>query len=126
MEEEFSILSSYLKMIASIEDCQKLYINNDYVNVYDITLKNSLWRFISGNSRETTIKFINDVVYRSMFFTLMNINNVNRTIILNDLIESMKGIDSLIYTYSDDKIMVSKLRVIREKIDNFVNTAKSS
>lgn len=124
MEEEFSILSSYLKMISSIESDQKLYINGSYVNVYDINLTNSIWRFLSRNSRETTIKFINDVVYRSMFFILMNNNNVNKVIIMNDLLESMKGVEKLIDTYSDDKIMVSKLRVINEKIDNFLKNNK--
>lgn len=121
MEEEFSILSSYLKMISSIESEQKLYINKNYVNVYDVNFTNSLWRFVSGNTRETTIKFINTTIDKSMFFILMNTNNGNKSIILNDLIESKKGIENLIDTYSNDKIMISRLKVINEKIDHFVN-----
>lgn len=125
MEEEFSVLSSRLKLISSIEDKQKLYIYKNDVNMYDDNFKNSIWRFVSGNSREKTIKFINKTVDKSMFFILMNTNNINKTIILNDLIKCKEGIMRLFDTYDRDKMMVSKLRVIYEKIDGFTNNIKT-
>lgn len=121
MDEDFCSLSSKLKLISSIDEHKKLYIGYNGVNVYDDNIFNSVWRLMSFNSRHKTLNFINETIDKALFFILMN-KNSNRDIILNDLITSKKGISSLIETYDDDIMIVSKLRVINEKIDGFIKT----
>lgn len=75
----------------------------------------SLKRYISGENRTELIEFLNQLIYR----TIKAINDYKdfRTIIVNHLYASKKGIINLEKTYRDDPNIVANLRVLISNIN---------
>lgn len=82
--------------------------------------------FMTGDSRDTTLHFFSSTIDRSceIISAYLHSNNVQEQIfcanILQDLMNSVKGLRSAQITYESDKLVVCEIEVLIENIQAFI------
>jgi hypothetical protein len=110
-----------LKFISTFEVGQKIDCTN--LRVESNTIITPIKRFFMGDSRDQTIKFLNNTIDRSFEILQVYLNSEKRSEqiicnnIINDLRGSIKGLDNLKETYKEDKIFVCSIDIIIESIN---------
>jgi len=124
-----------LKIISQIKENEKLSTNMEQLSI-DQSMCQFLTRAYYGNSRDTTLKMIDNVVTNALELTdktlnqgLNNSDNVKKEKnILNEepshllhrfllqMSNAIKGLENLKVTYKDDVSVQSKLDLINEKM----------
>lgn len=115
-----------LNLIAKIEQGDKLYIQDKYVNI-DTSYIQSIMRWYWGVDRKSTIGFIKLVINRAFEFCNELIGSETKMLhrLTNDLKNSISGLTKLKQTYAVDKLVQAEIDVIiediRTKIDSVLN-----
>ncbi len=106
-----------LNLIAKIEQGDKLYIQDKYVNI-DTSYIQSIMRWYWGVDRKSTIGFIKLVINRAFEFCDELIKSDTKMLfrLTNDLRNSIGGLTKLKHTYVVDKLVQAEIDVIIEDI----------
>ncbi len=106
-----------LNLIAKIEQGDKLYIQDKYVNI-DTSYIQSIMRWYWGIDRKITIGFIKLVINKSFEFCDELIKSDTKMLfrLINDLRNSISGLTKLKNTYAVDKLVQAEIDVIIEDI----------
>lgn len=128
-EEKEKELSDYildLKVLSKIQVSNKLSIKESHINIDDSYFQ-CINRYINNDSRESSIKYIEDINARidSEIEKILNENTENSHLkdtpsnllmnISQNLTLAIQGIRNLIITYADDNFNKSKLEIIIDK-----------
>lgn len=116
-------LLEYLDIISRIPENGKLCNYKNKISIDNNTILSPLFRFYHNDSRENTIKFLNNIIFKV-------INTIKKT--SDDYIEfnkkatkllksSIIGINNLKSTYNNDYVIVHKLNLLIDKINKFNN-----
>ncbi|ALH23164.1 hypothetical protein ceV_258 [Chrysochromulina ericina virus CeV-01B] len=117
-----------LNILSQLEEQDKLGLTNINNNIKLIVDKSSyissVSRYYNGYNRISVIDYLKDFTNRlEKYIELLvkgNLNDYNETII--PIIEnSIKGLENLKKTYSNDSNMVSEISLIVIKFNNFIN-----
>jgi uncharacterized protein (UPF0305 family) len=117
-----------LNILSQLEEHDKLGLTNINNNIKLIVDKSSyissVSRYYNGYNRISVIDYLKDFTNRlEKYIELLvkgNLNDYNETII--PIIEnSIKGLENLKKTYSNDSNMVSEISLIVIKFNNFIN-----
>ena len=110
-----------LKFISTFEIGQKMDSNNFKIESNNIMTP--IKRFIYGDSRDNTIKFLNNTIDRS-FEIIQCYSNSDRkseiilcSNIINDLNKSIQGLNNIKETYKEDKLFTCSIDILIELID---------
>ncbi len=106
-----------LNLIAKIEQGDKLYIQDKYVNI-DTSYIQSIMRWYWGVDRKSTIGFIKLVINRAFEFCDELVGSETKMLhrLTNDLKNSISGLSKLKQTYAVDKLVQAEIDVIIEDI----------
>lgn len=117
-----------LNILSQLEEHDKLGLTNINNNIKLIVDKSSyissVSRYYNGYNRISVIDYLKDFTNRlEKYIELLvkgNLNHYNETII--PIIEnSIKGLENLKKTYSNDSNMISEISLIVIKFNNFIN-----
>ena len=117
-----------LNILSQLEEQDKLGLTNINNNIKLIVDKSSyissVSRYYNGYNRISVIDYLKDFTNRlEKYIELLvkgNLNDYNETII-NIIENSIKGLENLKKTYSNDSNMVSEISLIVIKFNNFIN-----
>jgi hypothetical protein len=124
MESHNEIISR-LKFLSSIEKDEKIDTRRVIKQPDNISTK-MIRTFFYPESRSNTIKFISDIITRTHEIILLNQTDIEYcSSLVNDLINSNKGITNLRFTYSADAKFCSDLDVIVQGITRILNSLKN-
>ncbi len=106
-----------LNLISKIEQGDKLYIQDKYVNI-DTSYIQSIMRWYWGVDRKSTIGFIKLVINRAFEFCGELIKSDTKMLLrlINDLRNSINGLSKLKNTYATDKLVQAEIDVVIEDI----------
>ena len=120
-----------LRLLADIVQDEKLHVSSDGKHmVVDNRYGQTVRRYYSGDSRQKTLKFIKHVYketerHCTEIVDLVNDNqqpkeNTEKLVNLYSLIEaSVRGLDRLNMTYSDDKLCAAKIATIKKNFQTY-------
>jgi hypothetical protein len=106
-----------LNLIAKIEQGDKLYIQDKYVNI-DTSYIQSIMRWYWGVDRKITINFIKLVINKAFEFCDELVKSDTKMLfrLTNDLRNSISGLTKLKNTYATDKLVQAEIDVVIEDI----------
>ena len=114
-----------LKFIGTIQAHEK--IDSRSLKIESTNIFTPLKRmFFTGDSRESTLHFFSNTIDRSfeIISAYIHSSKVSEQIfcsnIIQDLISSVRGLQSMQKTYADDKLIVSEINVLIESIQAFI------
>jgi hypothetical protein len=122
-------LLTNLKLLSHVKQNEKLSCdnNNNFVEIDNRYYLQGIRRWMNGDSREETIKFIDKLINSSesiseklIMGTIDNTNEDdahNLKLLTEDLISCKNGLNNLKLTYNDDKLFISKM-------DNYIEMIK--
>ena len=120
-----------LKILSKLKMNQKLSINDNKLTI-DLSYVQSINRYINQNSRENTVKYLEDLdkkLTEEIEKLVKSLHNDNKefyliednTKILMDLNHNLKlsltGINNLIQTYMYDEVIKSRFEILINNID---------
>jgi hypothetical protein len=105
-----------LKIIGSIKEGQKVCVRNGLLTLeqYSSGFLPALKRFIYGDNREITVRYIKNVVHNALSIVKV----VKNSDIVKNLDEAVIGLKRLEVTYSADIATVSAIQVLVTRIEN--------
>jgi hypothetical protein len=111
-----------LKMIAKIKQNDKMFIVNKIIQV-DHRQFPGVRRWFTADGRTDTIFFIELVIERSFEYMDKDIDNevFDRQNIRKELLNIVQGLDNLSATYKLDNLVISKIDILKEKIQKICN-----
>jgi hypothetical protein len=117
-------LLTNLKLLSHVKQNDKLTcdIKNDIVSIDSRYYLQGIRRWICGDTRNETINFIDKLVVSAEYLSenLILSKNTddkhNLKILTEDLISSKNGLNNLKLTYSEDKLLISRVENYLEKI----------
>lgn len=120
MSEEDEIIIN-LSILSTLAPNKKLNTKDIYLNVEvnNFLLPEFLKRWYRGDDRDESIKRIDTIITKAL--SLVNKNEL----IKEHLFKSIKGIENLKETYSQDIQTKARLDTIIEKINNHINKIKT-
>jgi hypothetical protein len=117
MRDEFvdDILTS-LKIIASIKEGQKVCVRNGLLalEVNSTGVIPAVKRFIYGDNRELTVRYVRNVVHNAIS-VIKVVKNPDE--VIKSLQEAIMGLQRLEVTYSADVATVSTIQVLVDRIE---------
>ena len=122
MEEDINIdeIILNLKMISKIKQNNKMIIVNGVISV-DVRVLQPLLRWYTSDTREDTIAFITNIINSALSLVggeqRLSNHIYDKDTIKQELLSTMQGLDNLSATYKIDNLMVSKIDILREKIN---------
>ena len=121
MEEDINIdeIILNLKMISKIKQNNKMIIVNGIINV-DARVLQPLLRWYTSDTREDTIAFITNIINSALSIVgdeRLSNHIYDKATINQELMNTIQGLDNLSATYKIDNLMVSKIDILREKIN---------
>lgn len=121
MEEDINIdeIILNLKMISKIKQNNKMIIVNGIINV-DARVLQPLLRWYTSDTREDTIAFITNIINSALSIVgdeRLSNHIYDKSTINQELMNTIQGLDNLSATYKIDNLMVSKIDILREKIN---------
>lgn len=120
---EYIILN--LKMISKIKQNNKLVIVNKTLHV-DQRYLQSVFRWYSADNRNDTINFIAGIINQALEYTQKKENTVfDINTIKQELLSTITGLDHLSATYKLDNLIVSKIDILKEKINKTCVSSKN-
>lgn len=120
---EYIILN--LKMISKIKQNNKLVIVNKTLHV-DQRILQSVFRWYSADNRNDTIHFIAGIINQALEYTQKIENTVfDINTIKHELLSTITGLDHLSATYKLDNLIVSKIDILKEKINKTCVSSKN-
>lgn len=123
------ISKDYIQTIARLKFLSTI-VENDKIDTKNILIESSniftpFKRLFNRESRSSTLSFVRTIIYDS--FDVFN-SNINERVlclsIINDLIASIKGLQSLQKTYENDKMMVCELECLIDFINLNIDNIK--
>lgn len=105
-----------LKIIGSIKEGQKVCVRNGLLTLeqHSSGFLPALKRFIYGDNREITVRYIKNVIHNALSIVKV----VKNTDIVKNLEEAVIGLKRLEVTYSADIATVSGIQVLVTRIEN--------
>lgn len=122
MEEDINVdeIILNLKMISKIKQNNKMIIVNGVISV-DVRVLQPLLRWYTSDTREDTIAFITNIINSALSLVggeqRLSNHIYDKDTIKQELLSTMQGLDNLSATYKIDNLMVSKIDILREKIN---------
>ena len=130
-------LSSNLRFISKFEEDHKVNISNLSIvaptNIFTKWIYIPLLRWVGGESRDGLFKFVSDTYNKSLevadrWCTTSKDKNTDKgediTPLINDLEESLAGIESMKITYRREHKLVSELEVLARTVSMKVKIYK--
>jgi hypothetical protein len=111
-------LLTHLSFIAAIIPGYKINVKTNTVTGSD-SRTGSVFRFISGESRKETIKYINNIITRVIETTPKEDPNTQASLI-DSLRKAVDGINNLKSTYDNDIYYVAELSSEIIRIEHFI------
>lgn len=120
--DQADTISSKLKFISKLQSGQKIFVKDKSLYLRDDSYITSLSRYLSGEGREKSFKFINDTIQDSL--AILNSYSNSRdmhdidicTNMIIDLINISHGLENLKKTYKSDHAYVSKLETLMQNL----------
>ena len=143
MQTEIERMMRNVTVVASIMPNDKLNTEYEFFSVYTPTSMRGLFRYWSGETRETNVSKIQASIRQAAQFVQASMQNEVTTAnnfsgrmkaatqiqqcqrILDTLRKAVTGIDNLKQTYKDDASIVAKLHMIRNEIEDFLNATNT-
>ena len=122
MEEDINVdeIILNLKMISKIKQNNKMIIVNGVISV-DVRVLQPLLRWYTSDTREDTIAFITNIINSALSLVggeqRLSNHIYDKDTIKQELMNTIQGLDNLSATYKIDNLMVSKIDILREKIN---------
>ena len=121
MDEDINIdeIILNLKMISKIKQNNKMIIINGIISV-DSRVLQPLLRWYTSDTREDTISFISNIINSALSIIgeeRLSNHIYDKDTIKQELLNTIQGLDNLSATYKIDNLMVSKIDILREKIN---------
>ena len=135
-----------LKVVSKLENYEKITVGNDgNITIQKTGVIQTVTRIVKGDSRDISIDIINQIIsnviemseYIIEYFELIiKLNNEKKTInnlkkieekynylvlIIQELKNSIKGINNLYNTYSHDPRISSRVDYIRSNIESYIS-----
>lgn len=106
-----------LKLISKIKQNDKMIVINKILKV-DTRPLQSVWRWYTSDNRTDTIFFIEFVINSALDnVSLSNDGVYDENTIKKELLNILSGLDNLGATYKLDNLIVSKIDIMKEKIN---------
>lgn len=106
-----------LKLISKIKQNDKMMVINKTLKV-DARPLQSVWRWYTSDNRTDTIFFIEFVINSALDnVSLSNDGVYDENTIKKELLNILSGLDNLGATYKLDNLVVSKIDIMKEKIN---------
>lgn len=107
-----------LKLVSKIKQNEKMIVINKTLSV-DHRFAQSLFRWYTSDSRHDTITFIEMIINKGLDYTYSETidQTYSKDIVKKELELSIAGIENLSATYKLDNIIVSKIDILKEKIN---------
>jgi hypothetical protein len=105
-----------LKVFSKIQKNQKLIINDNILKVDDRFFQ-PIRRYFSNDDRVIVVEHI-EKIYNDSF---KYFNYANNNYILPEIKNSLKGLENIKYTYKDDTVMSSKIDLLLDKSNIYIN-----
>ncbi|VVU95377.1 hypothetical protein CPAV1605_1128 [seawater metagenome] len=113
VDTDFDFVNVNLKILSNLEKNKKLCISGNYLDVEKLSvIPESVRRSYRGDSRDKTIKKIDEIVIKAIHLTENNFD------IQKALEESIKGLENLKDTYDSCIQTKARLDTIIDKINN--------
>lgn len=111
-----------LKMIAKIKQNDKMFIVNKIIHVDNRPFP-GVRRWLTADGRTDTIFFIELVIERTFEYMNKDIDNevFDTQNIRKELLNIVQGLDNLSATYKLDNLVISKIDILKEKIQKICN-----
>lgn len=97
-----------------------MIIVNGVISV-DVRVLQPLLRWYTSDTREDTIAFITNIINSALSLVggeqRLSNHIYDKDTIKQELLSTMQGLDNLSATYKIDNLMVSKIDILREKIN---------
>ena len=114
-QNEIDELIINLKILAKLEQNKKLMAKESLLNIEtESFIPENIRRRYRGDSRDVTIKKIDEIIVKSIIFT-----NENKFDFKSYIMNSLSGIKNLSKTYSDCPKTQARLSTIMDKINMF-------
>lgn len=110
-----------LSFIANITPKHKINVKNSSVTSSDSKV-GSIMRYITGESREGTINYINHVITKAIEITPKEDSTTQQSLITT-MRSAIEGIRHLKITYEDDVFFTAKLSAEIMRIEHFIEWA---
>jgi hypothetical protein len=118
-------LLTNLKLLSHIKQNEKLSCDNgnNFIEIDNRYYLQGIRRWMNGDSREETIKFVDKLINSTESISEKLINGSNEDdshnlkLLTEDLISCKNGLNNLKLTYNDDKLFISKM-------DNYIEMIK--
>lgn len=111
-----------LKLIAKIKQNDKMIVVNKLLNV-DTRVLQPLRRWYTSDSRMDTIAFIEFVILSALECLQKTKDNVyDDETMKRELLNTLSGLDNVSATYKIDTLIISKLDILKEKINRLCST----
>ena len=107
-----------LKLVSKIKQNEKMIVINKTLSV-DHRIAQSLFRWYTSDSRHDTITFIEMIINKGLDYTYSETidQTYSKDIVKKELELSIAGLENLSATYKLDNIIVSKIDILKEKIN---------
>lgn len=106
-----------LKLISKIKQNDKMIVINKILKV-DTRPLQSVWRWYTSDNRTDTIFFIEFVINSALDNVSLSKDGVyDENTIKKELLNILSGLDNLGATYKLDNLIVSKIDIMKEKIN---------
>jgi hypothetical protein len=111
---------THLKFIAMFQPGEKINVTNLYIE--SNTIITPIKRMLLGESRDTTLNFINHTIERSfeiiqtLSFSEHFSEKMLCTSVISDLVKSVQGLKNIQKTYKDDKLFACNIDTIIDNI----------
>jgi len=121
-EKTVYLVLSKLKFLSKIKPNEKINVKNMTLVEHD-RFQVNLYRFVYGESRQTTLDFINSVlseaidICSSYLFREEKFYRQIGGMLLEGVEECRQGITNLTTTYTDDRMFVSKLDTLMKTLN---------
>jgi len=109
-----------LKFICSLQQGEKVDVKN--LKIEHNNILTPVKRLIFGESRDTTLNFLNNTIERSFEIIQAYCNSERKSEkifcinIINDLIKSIYGLKNIQFTYKEDKLFYCNIDILIENI----------
>lgn len=107
-----------LKLVSKIKQNEKMIVINKILSV-DHRIAQALFRWYTSDSRHDTITFIEMIINKGLDYTYSETidQTYSKDIVKKELELSIAGLENLSATYKLDNIIVSKIDILKEKIN---------
>lgn len=107
-----------LKLVSKIKQNEKMIVINKILSV-DHRIAQALFRWYTSDSRHDTITFIEMIINKALDYTYSETidQTYSKDIVKKELELSIAGLENLSATYKLDNIIVSKIDILKEKIN---------